>query len=507
MLSIIKSCCLSGMEGKIISVETSISNGLPYFDVTGNVCGIVREARERVKSAIKNSHFDYPRKKIVMNFSPANIRKEGTTFDLPMALGILSGSGNIEFHGIEQYMIVGELSLDGTINRVNGVLAMCLAAYEQGIRKVIVPQDNMVEAEIVEGLEVYAFSSLYQVVCFLAGVHSYVRRNVMSKQSSEKHELLDYSQVRGQENVKYALKIAAAGGHSIYMIGSPGSGKTMLAQRFSTILPALSYDEKVEITKIFSVAGLLEESSGLIENRVFRNPHHTITMASMIGGGARPRPGEISLAHKSILFLDEFTEFRPDIVDSLRQPIEDKEICISRQQESVIFPADFQLILASNPCKCGRLYEDEKLCTCTESQIRAYKNKISGPIIDRIDMQVKVFSVPFDSLNTCENQEGSESMRIEVELARAIQKERYKKEEFNLNSEIPFELLDKYCVLDKSSLDFLEGMYSSKKMSARSYGKVRKIARTIADVNGDDSINDMHVASAYAYTCGGEQFE
>ncbi len=501
MLSIIKSMSLIGLEGYLVNIEIDVSAGIPCWDIVGLPDASVKEAKERVRTAIKNSGYDMQSRKIVVNLSPADIKKEGSFFDLPIAIGILACSGNINKKSIEDTIFIGELSLDGKINKVNGVLPMCIEAKKLGIKRVILPIENTKEAAVVKEIEVIGAKSLIEVVNFLNyRIHIESTKFDLKKLfHNGEVEILDFSEVKGQENIKRALEIAAAGGHNCLLIGSPGSGKTMLARRVPSILPDLTFEESLETTKIHSIAGILEKNVALITKRPFRSPHHTVSSISLIGGGRIPKPGEISLAHNGVLFLDELPEFNKNTLEVLRGPLEDKVVTISRINASLTYPCNFMFIASMNPCPCGYLGSREKECSCSEQSISRYIGKISGPLLDRIDIQIEVSQVKYQNLENNTKIETSQEVKKRVNDARKIQQDRYKKEKIYSNSALTPKLIEKYCKLDSKGKQILELAFNRLGLSARAYGRILKVARTIADLANEKNILKTHVAEAVQY--------
>lgn len=501
MLSIIKSMSLIGLEGYLVNIEIDVSAGIPCWDIVGLPDASVKEAKERVRTAIKNSGYDMQSRKIVVNLSPADIKKEGSFFDLPIAIGILACSGNINKKSIEDTIFIGELSLDGKINKVNGVLPMCIEAKKLGIKRVILPIENTKEAAVVKEIEVIGAKSLIEVVNFLNyRIHIESTKFDLKKLFHNREaEILDFSEVKGQENIKRALEIAAAGGHNCLLIGSPGSGKTMLARRVPSILPDLTFEESLETTKIHSIAGILEKNVALITKRPFKSPHHTVSSISLIGGGRIPKPGEISLAHNGVLFLDELPEFNKNTLEVLRGPLEDKVVTISRINASLTYPCNFMFIASMNPCPCGYLGSREKECSCSEQSISRYIGKISGPLLDRIDIQIEVSQVKYQNLENNTKIETSQEVKKRVNDARKIQQDRYKKEKIYSNSALTPKLIEKYCKLDSKGKQILELAFNRLGLSARAYGRILKVARTIADLANEKNILKTHVAEAVQY--------
>lgn len=461
----------------------------------------VKESKERVRTAIKNSNFELPSRKIVINLAPADTKKEGSFFDLPIAIGILQNLGYINNESIIQTIFLGELSLDGRLNKINGVLPMCIEAKNLGIKNVILPQENSQEASIVNGLNVIGVSSLGQAVNYLNKKEEILPSisNMEDIFSNNNQYSLDFADVKGQEEVKRALEVAAAGGHNAMLIGSPGAGKTMVSRRIPSILPDLSFDEALEVTKIHSIAGILPKEQPIVTKRPYRAPHHTVSKSSLIGGGKIPKPGEISLAHYGVLFLDELPEFKRETLEVLRGPLEDRTVTISRVSASLTYPCNFMLVASMNPCPCGYYGSKEKECTCSESQIAKYMSKISGPLLDRIDIQVKVNPVKYNKLSTEAEEETSEQIRKRVNNARKIQLERYRKFGIFSNAELTQSLINQYCNLDDKCQKIMENAFEKLKLSARAYTRILKVARTIADLANSNNIKAIHLAEAINY--------
>lgn len=500
MLSIVKSMTLHGLEGFIVDVQVDVAGGLPCWEIVGLPDVSIREAKERVRTAIKNSRYEFPSRRIVINLAPATIKKVGSAFDLPIAIAILLATENINEFDFKNVAFVGELSLDGNVHSITGILPMCIEAKKLGIKEIVVPKENAKEASIVDGINVIPVSSLNQVVAYLNKSIKINPEKFNSNELIKSNQVynLDFSEVKGQKNIKRAIEVAASGGHNCMLIGSPGSGKTMMARRIPTILPRLSFEEALEVTKIHSVAGNISENSPLIINRPFRFPHHTISKTSLVGGGAIPKPGEISLAHYGVLFLDELPEFEKSTLEVLRGPLEDGKITISRVNATLTYPSKFMLVASMNPCPCG-YYGSDKECSCSNQAINKYLGKISGPLLDRIDIQVEVSSVKYKNFNSNTQEETSEQIRKRVEETRRIQLERYKECGIYSNSELTPKLIEKYCKLDEKSKIILEKAFNKLGLSARAYARILKVARTIADMDKSENIQSSHLLEAIQY--------
>jgi magnesium chelatase family protein len=509
MLARVFSCAINGLDGVVVEVEVDTGQGLPAIVIVGLPGKAVQESRDRVQMAIKNAGLVFPRKRITVNLAPASVHKEGPAYDLPIALGVLIATNQLPPDCLEDSFVVGELSLDGSVRHIRGVLPMAALAREENFQRIYVPQCDAEEAALIPGLEVIPVESLNNLYAHLAG------HNNISPQQPTRFDHLpvavqtDFREIKGQEHIKRAIEVAAAGNHNMLLKGPPGAGKTLIARALPAILPSLTIDEALDVTRIYSVADLLPQEIPLIRNRPFRSPHHTISHAGLVGGGTWPHPGEISLAHRGVLFLDELPEFSPRVLEVIRQPIEDKMVTISRAQGSLTFPANFQLVAAMNPCPCGYYGDSLKPCTCSSSTVTRYQKRISGPLLDRIDIHVEVPRVDYEKLSDERFGEPSSAVQARVESARVRQRERFNQAEdtqenqgalhISSNSDMHPREIRKYCKLDATSQSLMRSAMSQLHLSARAYHRVLKLSRTIADLAGEPDIAPQHLAEALQY--------
>jgi len=493
---------VSGIHATTITIEVDVTAGIKFF-LVGLPDNAVKESEQRIRAALQNNVYRIPGKKIIINMAPADIKKEGSSYDLPLAIGILAASSQIKSEIISDYVIMGELSLDGSLHHIKGALPIAIKAREEGFKGIILPKENAREAAIVNDLEVLGVENIKELIDFFNGDSEIEKTEIDTRAefySTLNNNIPDFSDVKGQENIKRALEIAAAGGHNVIMIGPPGSGKTMLAKRMSGILPPLTLQEALETTKIHSVAGRLSANNTLMTSRPFRSPHHTISDVALVGGGVNPQPGEISLSHNGVLFLDELPEFKRTVLEVMRQPLEDRVVTISRAKSTVDYPASFMLVSSMNPCPCGYYNHPEKDCVCPPGMVQKYLNKISGPLLDRIDLHVEVTPVSFSELSSKEKGESSKDIREKVILSREIQEKRFSESENTYsNSHMSSKHIQEFCILDNESSDMLKTAMEKLDLSARAYDRILKVSRTIADLAASENIESQHIAEAIQY--------
>ena len=497
MICSVRSMTVSGIQGNVVDVECYISNGLPAFDIVGLPDAAVKEARERVRAAAKNSGMHFPTGRITVNLAPANVKKTGTHFDLPILIGILSACGAVR-RPRSSTALLGELGLDGTIRPISGVLPMAIAAKKAGIQTIFVPEENAAEATLAHGPAIIPIKTVSQLIAGLGGQIKLEEEPIWVP-NRRQESVLDFKDVLGQENVKRALEVAAAGSHNVLLIGPPGSGKSMLSKRLPSILPDMTWEESLEVSQIYSVMGLLTKEEPLVMHRPFRSPHHTVSNAGLAGGGTNPKPGEISLAHNGVLFLDELPEFHKDTLDLMRQPLEDGKVTISRVSGSVTYPSEFMLVCAMNPCKCGWYGDVSGRCTCTQNAVDQYRGRISGPLLDRIDIIIEVPAVNFEDLRERREAEPSAAIKERVDAARFVQNQRFGSKSGMCNARMGPDEMREYCMLDDHCAAMMKRAFETFGLTARSYDRILKVARTVADLDHSDQIKPMHIAEAIQY--------